>query len=76
MSNASKIAKAQNILKACSTKALLEQFNLTEKMRNSESYMVRGWIMDELECRNEQAFNQYLDDCGTEQEKPIEHYFL
>jgi hypothetical protein len=40
---------------------LLDEWELTSKIDNPEIYTVRGWLMDELESRNPEAFNKWLD---------------
>lgn len=55
-------ANVGNKLKKLSTNELIEQFDITENMKYSfELSMVRGWIMDELEKRNPEAFDKWLD---------------
>lgn len=55
-------ANVGNKLKKLSTNELIEQFDITENMKYSfELSMVRGWIMDELEKRNPEAFDRWLD---------------
>lgn len=53
---------ARNVLKELSTENLIKQFEMLEKMKISvETAMVRGWIMDELEERDSEAFDKWLD---------------
>lgn len=40
---------------------LLDEWELTSNVRTPEIYTVRGWLMDELESRNHEAFNAWLD---------------
>lgn len=60
MTNAEK--KARAMVEKLNTAELINQFELTEKMQISiEVAMVRGWIMDELEKRNPEAFDAWID---------------
>jgi hypothetical protein len=60
MTNAEK--KARAMVARLSTAELVNQFELTETMQISiETAMVRGWIMDELEKRNPEAFDAWMD---------------
>lgn len=53
---------ARNVLKELSTENLIKQFDMLEKMKTSvETAIVRGWIMDELEERDSEAFDKWLD---------------
>ena len=55
--------KAPAILKKRTTKQLVEDFILTDSMKMTpELPIVRGWIMDELESRDPEAFNAWMDD--------------
>lgn len=40
---------------------LLDEWELTTNMNDSEISTVRGWLMDELESRNPEAFDKWLD---------------
>ena len=40
---------------------LLDQWELTSKINDPEIATVRGWLMDEFESRNPEAFNAWLD---------------
>jgi len=58
--NAEKNARA--MLSRLSTEQLIKEFDMTEYIPISlELSMVRGWIMDELEKRNPEAFDKWLD---------------
>ena len=49
------------------TNELIELFEETEKMEiTNELATVRGWIMDELETRNAEAFEKWIDNCEIE----------
>jgi hypothetical protein len=58
--NAEKNARA--MLSRLSIEQLIKEFDMTEDIPISlELSMVRGWIMDELEKRNSEAFDKWLD---------------
>lgn len=58
--NAEKNARA--MLSRLSIEQLIKEFDMTEDIPISlELSMVRGWIMDELEKRNPEAFDKWLD---------------
>lgn len=40
---------------------LLDEWELTSKINDPEIATVRGWLMDEFESRNPEAFNAWLD---------------
>ena len=40
---------------------LLDEWELTTKINDPAIATVRGWLMDELESRNPEAFNAWLD---------------
>ena len=40
---------------------LLDEWELTTNINNSGIFTVREWLMDELESRNPEAFNAWLD---------------
>lgn len=64
--------KANMILKARNTKDLIDDFIFTSKISSVNIYTVRGWIMDELERRNPDAFTAWIDFNGTDESL---HYF-
>ena len=49
-------------IKNASTKKLLELWDLTENMKHSQELaIVRGWLMDELEARDPEGFDRWID---------------
>ena len=54
------LATAKTRVARLSTKQLLE-IRREVRGRTPEVAQVRGWILDELESRNKQAFNAWLD---------------
>lgn len=53
--------KAREMLANATLGDLLDEWELTTNMNDSEISTVRGWLMDELESRNPEAFNAWLD---------------
>lgn len=53
--------EARELLKQQTLDDLLTQWELTAIYNNENIYTVRGWLMDELESRNTEAFNKWLD---------------
>lgn len=58
--------KAREIISYQTTNDLLDEWELTSNERSEEVYMVRGWIMDELEKRFPEEFNAWLDQDESE----------
>ena len=54
-------AKAREFISNQTLGDLLDEWELTSKINNPEISTVRGWLMDELEKRNPEAFNKWLD---------------
>lgn len=54
-------AKARDMISNLTLADLLDEWELTSKINNPEIYTVRGWLMDELESRNPEAFDKWLD---------------
>lgn len=49
-------------VKNTGTKQLLELWELTERMnRSPELPIVRGWLMDELEARDPEGFDKWME---------------
>lgn len=64
----SAIEKAKAIISTRSTDALIYDFIATGRVNDPHIPTVRGWIMDELEHRNLEAFSAWLDqDCPTDE---------
>lgn len=53
--------KARYLIGLQTTEKIIEQFELTEDMSGEHVPTVRGWYMDELEKRNPDAFDQWID---------------
>lgn len=59
MSKSERIAR--KAVASLSTEEIVKQFELTELVNEPEISIVRGWYMDELESRNPEAFEKWLD---------------
>lgn len=59
MSKAEEIARAA--VASLTTEEIIKQFELTELANAPETSIVRGWYMDELEKRDPEAFDEWLD---------------
>lgn len=55
------VKEAKEILSTRSIKDLVELFEMIEDSDEEYIYIVRGFIMDELEERNPEAFDTWLD---------------
>jgi len=53
--------KARAMIAARTTYQLIADFEETNNTTRIEIYTVRGWLMDELEKRNPEAFNEWLE---------------
>lgn len=61
MTNAEK--KARNLIANRSTEQIINDFELTEMLTiTPELATVRGWYMEELEKRNAEAFEKWIDN--------------
>ena len=63
--------KALELLKTQTIGQLVEQFEMTETLNGEESFIVRGWIMDELERRDEVKFEAWVD---SEEDSPRKYF--
>lgn len=61
--------KAEQMVKSQSTENLLSYWTMTTTMNGPEIPTVRGWIMDEIEARFPEIYEQWLDsdDCSDEE---------
>lgn len=53
--------KARELISKLSLNQLLDQWELTSVINDENIPTVRGWLMDELEKRNPEAFDKWLD---------------
>lgn len=55
------------VLKNSSTEKLLDLWELTDRMKpTQEVTTVRGWLMDEIERRNPEGFDTWLEQDAPE----------
>ena len=54
-------AKIANLFSQLSTEKLIESWELTAANTAANISTVRGWIMDEMEKRNPEAFNAWME---------------
>lgn len=57
---------AREILSNSTLGDLLDEWELTSNVNDPEIATVRGWLMDELESRNPEAFDKWLDQDAPE----------
>lgn len=72
--NTSRYATPEAI-KASSTKKLLDLWELTEASNSPELAIVRGWLMDEIERRNPEGFDAWLDQ-DTPEDADLRRFIL
>lgn len=53
--------KARELVAGRTTEQLITDFELTNKSKDPYIYIVRGWLMDELEKRDAEAFDKWID---------------
>lgn len=63
--------KARKLIAGRTTTDLIADFEITEKSTDPHIYIVRGWLMDELEARDSKAFEKWID---SEEESPRKFY--
>ena len=54
-------AKIAKIFAQLSTEKLIESWELTDTNKDDNISTVRGWIMDEMERRNPEAFEAWME---------------
>lgn len=62
-------------LKSMSLSKLVELFELTSSMNDENIPTVRGWLMDEIESRNPEGFDRWLDSDNAADEE-LRNYVL
>lgn len=68
--------KAREMLEGRSTIRLILDFCMTGSMDDPNIPTVRGWIMDELERRNPDAFAAWIDQEPLSEDRDLFRYFL
>ena len=53
--------KAREMIRKRTTEQLVNDFELTDNINDVNISSVRGWIMDELEKRDSEAFDKWID---------------
>lgn len=53
--------KARQMISKRTTEQLVNDFELTDNINDVNISSVRGWIMDELEKRDSEAFDKWID---------------
>lgn len=74
MTNTNTTPKAAAVIKSMKTRQLIETFILTDSINDSNVYIVRGWIMDELERRNPEAFDAWLESETCEDNELFKYF--
>lgn len=67
--------KSAAVIERMTTEQLIETFILTGAINDQNVYTVRGWLMAELERRNPEAFDAWLDS-ETCEDEDLQKYFL
>lgn len=65
-------AKARELISNQMLADLLDEWELTTNSNSPETYTVRGWLMDEFEKRNPEAFNEWMD--GDAEDSTLRDY--
>lgn len=68
-------AKARAIIKTKTTRFLIDSFVCTGWCDDPDAPIVRGWIMDELQIRNPEAFEAWLDGDDWMHDESLYKYF-
>lgn len=63
--------KARKLIEGRTTEQLIKDFETTEHLNTPEVPIVRGWYMDELEKRDPEAFDKWID---SDEESPRKFY--
>lgn len=53
--------RARKLIASRTMEQLITNFEITETLKGPDVPTVRGWIMDELEKRDPEAFDKWLD---------------
>ena len=53
--------KARQMISKRTTEQLVNDFELTDNINDVNISSVRGWIMDELESRDSEVFEKWID---------------
>lgn len=64
--------KAKELISTQTMADLLDEWELTSNCNYPEAATVRGWLMDEFESRNPEAFNAWMD--GEAEDETLRDY--
>lgn len=67
--------KAKEMISKLSLEELLTQWELTSVINDKDIPTVRGWLMDELEKRNPEGFNTWLENESAE-DSELRNYIM
>lgn len=67
--------KAREMISNLTLPDLLDEWELTTNVKNPNIYTVRGWLMDELEKRNPEAFDKWLES-ETCEDNELKYYMM
>lgn len=67
--------KAKEMISNLTLPELLDEWEMTSNINTMEIYTIRGWLMDELQKRNPNGFNAWLDtdDCS---DNKLKYYMM
>lgn len=66
---------ARKMIANLSLEALLNEWEKTTDNDDENIYTVRGWMMDEFEARNPEAFERWLDS-ETCEDSELKNYMM
>lgn len=67
--------KAREMISNLTLPDLLDEWELTTNVKDPNIYTVRGWLMDELEKRNPEAFDKWLES-ETCEDSELKYYMM
>ena len=67
--------KARVTLSNMTMMDLIDQWELTTNINDPAIYEVRGWIMDEIQRREPEGFNAWLDS-EDPRDEDLKHYVI
>lgn len=67
--------KAKEILQSMTLMDLIDEWELTTNNNDPAIYEVRGWLMDEIERREPEGFNAWLEQ-EDPRDEDLKHYVI
>ena len=67
--------KAREMISNLTLPELLDEWELTTNVKDTNIYTVRGWLMDELANRNPEAFDKWLES-ETCEDSELKYYMM